>query len=291
MAMTSELTNKEVTNKEVSSTEIGKVEEKKLISDPIISASKSDCESKGFIRDAPLCGESKGFIRDAPLCGESKGFIRDAPLCGESKGFIRDATLCGESKGFIRDATLCGESLYSIDDELKKSQELKDQGNELFKMGEFKKSLAKYTRIFFHVNAIIPSKIEGMDESTVGQSGMTITPQQAKLAREIKSAANLNCAQAYSKLGQYRKALTFLEKLLNDDKDNKKAIYRRGQIYLNLDEFDKAETDLRDACVAFPNNKDVAADMERLMKKLSVERAKDTAKAKKMFGGIFTKRA
>lgn len=51
----------------------------------------------------------------------------------------------------------------------------------------------------------------------------------------------MNASQAYLKHKQYAKAIELCTKVLKDDPDNVKTLYRRGVAYLNNQDYDLAK--------------------------------------------------
>jgi tetratricopeptide (TPR) repeat protein len=179
----------------------------------------------------------------------------------------------------------------SFADDLRDATDLKNQGNAFYKAGEFQKALSKYTKIFLYVNGICPSKVGGgMDELKTASTGVASpSSEEVKVAKDLRTTGNINCAATYFKLGNELKALEFLDRALEVDPENKKAIYRRGQIYLKQGDLDKATADLKKAHEAFPNDSGVAADMKTLNARLHASAVKTCAKEKSMFGGMFSR--
>jgi tetratricopeptide (TPR) repeat protein len=69
------------------------------------------------------------------------------------------------------------------------------------------------------------------------------------------------------------------------DGSNLKGLYRRGLIYMQLDEWDKAKDDFDRALEIDPDNKEVKRQVSLLNKKIALQNKKD----KKIFGGMFEK--
>jgi Tfp pilus assembly protein PilF len=54
----------------------------------------------------------------------------------------------------------------------------------------------------------------------------------------------MNACQAYIKTKQYSKAISLSTKVLKDDPENLKMLFRRGVAYLGNQDFDLAKTDI-----------------------------------------------
>src|SRR5262245_34896423 len=133
----------------------------------------------------------------------------------------------------------------SIDCDLDKAQQLKDEGNVAYKAGDYKKALAKYSKIFLLANSIHHGNFS-IDSLPNFSSSATerSTKEQVERAKKLRIDANHNCAMTYEKLGAPKKALEFVENILEFDAENAKAIYRRGHLNLVLGNLEAAERDL-----------------------------------------------
>jgi len=95
----------------------------------------------------------------------------------------------------------------------------------------------------------------------------------------------LNIAQAYLKFNKNKEAAEAAGKVLKDDPTNLKALYRRGLAYSKSQDFDRAQTDLKDLLKVDPQNAEAKKELATIATALKQFREKE----KKVFGGIFSK--
>jgi tetratricopeptide (TPR) repeat protein len=65
--------------------------------------------------------------------------------------------------------------------------------------------------------------------------------ETAESALNIIKILRMNASQAYIKTKQYTKAIDLASKVLKDDPNNLKTLYRRGVAYLGNQDFDLAK--------------------------------------------------
>nr|XP_012138417.1 PREDICTED: peptidyl-prolyl cis-trans isomerase D isoform X5 [Megachile rotundata] len=97
------------------------------------------------------------------------------------------------------------------------------------------------------------------------------------LIMNTKVAILLNLAAVKLKEKNYRDVLKLCTEVLQLNKNNSKALFRRSQAYMGLNEYDLGLADLKQALLESPNNKDILQEMDKVktvMKKyLAIERA------------------
>lgn len=71
---------------------------------------------------------------------------------------------------------------------------------------------------------------------------------------------------------------------------NNKALYRRGQAYIELKDYDKALTDLKQAYAACPSDKFILEQLQRVLALKSRYLCKEKVIFKKMLEGVSKKR-
>lgn len=116
--------------------------------------------------------------------------------------------------------------------------ELKEAGSSIFKTGRIRFALGRYeaaTRLYEH------------DKNT---------PAEAK---SVLRLCLLNQAMCHLKLDAASKAESACSKVLKEDPENVKALFRRAQALSKMGEFTKALTDLKRAAEIEPGNADVRA--------------------------------
>ena len=146
----------------------------------------------------------------------------------------------------------------------------KQAGNARFKEGAFAAAVKKYSRALNFVEY----------DSGFGA--------EAKAqAAELKKACNLNLAAARLRTRDWKGAVTAADKVLEKDGLNAKALYRRAQARLALQDFVEAERDARVALAEDPS----AADLRLLLARIKKEAAAYDKKEAKTFSNLFGRMA
>lgn len=91
-------------------------------------------------------------------------------------------------------------------------------GNEKLKTGDYKGAVENYK--------------EGID---------FLEHEHASEAKQLLNILRLNISQAYLKLGKYAEVIDNCTKVLKEEADNHKALYRRGIAFSKSQDFDKAK--------------------------------------------------
>jgi len=136
----------------------------------------------------------------------------------------------------------------------------KEDGNIQFKQGNYQLALQIYERGVLIVNGTY-----GMDEND--------SAKMSKLEKEL----DLNMALCRIKLKQYPEAIENCKMVLNFDKTNVKALFRKGQAYLLMGEYDQAEKDFHDVLQLDSNNAATKKEMQ-ILQKLRLEQNQKTKK-------------
>mmetsp|Transcript_24052 Transcript_24052/g.33721 ORF Transcript_24052/g.33721 Transcript_24052/m.33721 type:complete len:213 (+) Transcript_24052:97-735(+) len=133
----------------------------------------------------------------------------------------------------------------NVDQKLETAAKEKEEGNKSFKAGDHKKAVYYYHRALLYVN---------------GMNGLSFW--QTKTMNEIKVACNNNMAACYLKEEKWNKAIQCCTQVLNIEKENVKALFRRGKAYIAVKDLDKAEADLKKAQSLDPNDKAITKELQ-----------------------------
>jgi len=130
------------------------------------------------------------------------------------------------------------EDSWSLSPEAKTARlsQLKDAGSEIFKSGRIRYALTRYVagaRMYEHEK----------------------TPTEE--AKSILKLVHLNEAMCNLKLEQFAKVETACSKVLKEEPENVKALYRRAQALFKLGEFDRAMADAKRGLEIEPSNSDL----------------------------------
>jgi len=103
---------------------------------------------------------------------------------------------------------------------------------------------------------------------------------QEKEIQALNMAIHLNMALCHLKQNKLDRVVDDCNKVLQLDSNNIKALFRRGQAYLQLRDSDKAAEDLNKAASLDPADKAIQAEIRRLkaFEKAHYERRKEAMK-------------
>jgi len=137
----------------------------------------------------------------------------------------------------------------------------KASGNEFFRQGQLEEASKAYSKALLAVNQAFR---EAEDEV-----------QLKALVQEVQIPALLNLALCYLRLGtDVKNAVVHCTSVLQIEPGNIKALYRRAQAYLALQDFDLARQDLVTALNLDPTNASLKDLWTDLMRQLQAYQAK-----------------
>lgn len=143
--------------------------------------------------------------------------------------------------------------------ELQGARSLKNQGNQLHGQGKYKEAIEKYSR---------------------GKENLLRMPTPE--AATLRLACSLNLMSCYLKTGELNKAVAEGTEVLENDPNNLKALYRRGQAYKELGKLSLAFRDMSKASKVNPDDahvKDVLRQIEEQLESQGEEEIEEITHA------------
>lgn len=141
---------------------------------------------------------------------------------------------------------------------------LKDQGVKLFTGGYILDAFFKFKQALKYLCLPHPS---------------TRNPSHDSLISTIRN----NLASCHLKLGHWESVIDLCSSVLETDPANIKALFRRGQSYIEIQEYEKANEDLLNANTLDPTNKAIQSKLAYLNEKEKALNAKYAQAMKKYF--------
>ncbi|XP_033120695.1 peptidyl-prolyl cis-trans isomerase FKBP8-like [Anneissia japonica] len=156
-----------------------------------------------------------------------------------------------------------------LDMRCKMADDKRERGNELFTRNDYSGAINSYTRAIEILNANESADKEGFKKL-----------QQSK----VKCYNNLAAAQI--KVQAYSAARKSCDWVLSNEKDNAKALFRKGKVLASQGELTEALEITKKALKLEPSNKVIHQELSRLLAKQSEEKEKEKDLYKKMVGDM-----
>ena len=170
-----------------------------------------------------------------------------------------------ELVGFDRPVNWHRASLSAMLDEAKK---LKDEGNELLAGGKPALARSKYEKTVRNLESL-----RGLD------------PAEHEAVYQLRRKTTLNLAAALQRSGEHAAAIARLEKLLDEDPDDAKALWRRSVSFLATHEHARARSDLSRCAEIDPSTaEEVRAQLRRVEQREIEGVARERAVAERALG-------
>lgn len=148
-------------------------------------------------------------------------------------------------------------------------KKIKDSGNHYFFQKNYVDADRKYKKALRYYN--------WMTKKTNVPNSLN------KSVASIQVAILLNRAAVNLKKKNYREALDLCTEVLQLDKENSKALFRRSQAQMGLNEYDLSLVDLKKALSKSPNDKIILIEMEKLKEIKSSYLKIEKASCQRMF--------
>ena len=156
-------------------------------------------------------------------------------------------------------------SLSAMLDEARK---LKDEGNELLAGGKLALTRSKYEKTVRNLEGL-----RGLD------------PAEHEAVYDLRRKTTLNLAAALQRSGEHAAAIARLEKLLDEDPDDAKALWRRSVSFLATHEHARARSDLSRCAEIDPSTaEEVRAQLRRVEQREIEGVARERAVAERALG-------
>jgi peptidyl-prolyl isomerase D len=148
-------------------------------------------------------------------------------------------------------------------------ESIKASGNQHFKKQDFKMALRKYRKALRYLDTCWEK--EGIDED------------MSNCLRKMKSQVFTNSSASKLKLGDLKGALLDTDFAMRDGENNVKALFRRGQAYVALNDVDAAAESFKKALELEPNDGGIKKELAAINQKIAIRRDKE----RKAFSKIF----
>ena len=249
------------------------LEDGQVVFDSKASGEDSSPVSHQVDEDTPICPAIELALKKMKKGGHSKLTIAPQYGCGPEGnvklGVPADATLLAEIELLEYENEKDSWDL-SEEEKLALAEKKKLMGNQKLKAGDMERALRRYEA----AKSALASDYK-MDDD-----------QKAK-AKAIKITLFTNMAMVKSKMGDEEAVLKNCEEALKLDENCVKALFRRGGIYSKRINFERADADFKKVLSIDPENAAVKKEIALMKKRM----AKETAKSKKQYGGMFDKLA
>ena len=151
-------------------------------------------------------------------------------------------------------------------EKLIKARKFKEDGNKLYKKGVFPLAKAKYSKAINCLGKGFEFSDEDIDE-VIG----------------IKTSSMLNLAACEQQLQAYSEAIQWCERVLEDDTENTKALFRRSKALASLAKFEEALADLDKMLEIDPSLGEVERERALIRRKMKLAEEKQ----RREFGNFF----
>jgi hypothetical protein len=185
-----------------------------------------------------------------------------------------------------------------VDGKIARAAQLKELGNEQFKAKAYKKAIGHYMQVGLFLTGPPFSGGDaggGMAGMFGGSSGGSqqekLTAEQQETVDQLMFTANLNLSACYLKEEKWEKATLRATKVLEKEPNHVKALFRRGEGKIYLNDLEGARADLQAAEKLAPEDKGIKSRLVLLAKREKHFEKKERQTYAKMFAQSDTKEA
>ncbi|KAL3898266.1 MAG: hypothetical protein SGCHY_002858 [Lobulomycetales sp.] len=177
--------------------------------------------------------------------------------------------------------------MASIGDKLAEAAKRKESGNEAFKAGDHPTALRRYHETLLYCTGLDTSQLSAVlgDSADTSASPQPSTQQAADI-KALQISVHANMALIHVASGNHSRAVESCSKCLALDPSHAKALFRRGQAYVELGQLDKAESDLRAAVRVCPSDPGIRSLLEEVLARQKTREVE----AGSMYKGMFDKK-
>eukprot|EP01097_Dermamoeba_algensis_P007983 TRINITY_DN5166_c0_g1_i1.p1 TRINITY_DN5166_c0_g1~~TRINITY_DN5166_c0_g1_i1.p1 ORF type:complete len:178 (+),score=53.09 TRINITY_DN5166_c0_g1_i1:50-583(+) len=166
--------------------------------------------------------------------------------------------------------------------QLEIAKKLKEDGNALFKKELYHKALTPYHQANMYVRGLKPSV-----DLPIPTQGEPPSVEEVEEIDLLMTTLALNMSACHLKLNRPSRAIALCSEVLSRSSQNVKALFRRGQAYHQVRDFDNALSDLQLAQKLAPDDKAISTEIAKVKKALAGEEKKMA----KTYAGMFDKLA
>lgn len=123
---------------------------------------------------------------------------------------------------------------------------LKNKGNDAFKKQDYENALKYYSQILIHLGMNSRMSINQITNKNAVENPYKKSSRSIlqKKTDDLRLVAFNNMAAVYLKLEKYEQVIEKTSRVIDDDENNKKALFRRGMAHRKLGKLDEARDDL-----------------------------------------------
>lgn len=156
-----------------------------------------------------------------------------------------------------------------IDGILNVAEKIKQSGNHYFRREDYVRANSKYKKALRYLNRL--HEVNDLSKEQEGKIVMVVLP------------CILNCAATKLKMKQYDRALDDCDEALDLEPHHPKALFRRGQAFHGMRDYDKSMADLRQALLLAPDDKAILSEMAAVRGEMQAYKAKERKAYAKLF--------
>ncbi|XP_001366229.1 peptidyl-prolyl cis-trans isomerase FKBP4 [Monodelphis domestica] len=160
----------------------------------------------------------------------------------------------------------------NAEEKLEQSAIVKERGTVYFKEGKYKQALLQYKKIVSWLEY---------------EMGFSEEEGHRTQARALRLASHLNLAMCHLKLHSFSAAVESCNKALELDNNNEKGLFRRGEAYLAVNDFELARDDFQKVLKLYPSNKAARTQLTVCQQRIREQHARE----KKLYANMFQRLA